>query len=93
MVGDAGVQSPVTASEDVDRPLQGRSLEVRRVVGMAASKHTMAALPADRMKVIVLGMALFAEPSVFVGTPGAPLTISAASALGPLSFSICNCNH
>ena len=60
MVGDAGVQSPVTASEDVDRPLQGRSLEVRRVVGMADSKHTMAALPADRMKVIVLGMALFA---------------------------------
>ena len=60
---------------------------------MAAPKHAMAAFPADRVKIVVLGMALLAEPRIFVSAPGAPFAIPSARTLGSLSFSVCNCDH
>ena len=63
------------------------------VVGMAASKHAMPAFSAYRVEVVVLGMALFAEPSTFVGAPGTSFTVSSTRTLGSLSLSVCNSNH
>ena len=60
---------------------------------MAAPKHAMAAFPADRVKIVVLRMALLAEPRIFVSAPGAPFAISSACTLGSLSLSVCNCDH
>ena len=60
---------------------------------MVAPKDTMSALSTDRMQVVVLGMALFTKAGIIVRTPGAPFTITSACALGPLSFSVCNCDH
>ena len=60
---------------------------------MAAPKHAMAAFPADRVKIVVLGMALLAEPCIFVSAPGAPFAISSACALGSLGLSVCKCDH
>jgi hypothetical protein len=53
----------------------------------------MAALSADRMQVVVLGMALFTKPGIVVSTPGASFTITSACTLGPLGFSVRNCDH
>ena len=60
---------------------------------MAAPKHAMAAFPADRVKVVVLRVALLAEPRILVGASGASFAITSARALGSLSFSVCNCDH
>ena len=60
---------------------------------MAASKHAMPAFSAYRVEVVVLGMALFAEPCTFVGAPGTSFTVSSTRTLGSLSLSVCNSNH
>ena len=60
---------------------------------MAASKHAMAAFSAYRVEIVVLGMALLAEPCTFVGAPRTPVTVSSTRTLGPLRFPVCNCNH
>jgi hypothetical protein len=53
----------------------------------------MSALSADRMQVVVLGMALFTKTGIIVRTPGAPFTVTSAGALGPLCFFVCNRDH
>ena len=60
---------------------------------MAAPKHAMAAFSADGVKIVVLGVALLAEPRILVGASGASFAITSARALGSLSFSVCNCDH
>jgi len=41
----------------------------------------MAALPADRVQVVVLRMILFAKAGVIVSAPGTPFTIAPAGTL------------
>jgi len=60
---------------------------------MAASKHAMAAFSAYRVEIVVLGMALLAEPCTFVGAPRTSFTVSSTRTLGSLSLSVCNSNH
>ena len=60
---------------------------------MAASKNTVAALSADRVQVVVLGMTLFAEAGILVSAPGAAFAIASTGALGPFGLSVCDCNH
>ena len=48
---------------------------------MGAAEHAVTAPPADRMQVVVLGMARGAKPGIRVPTAGTPLTVPAA---GPL---------
>ena len=60
---------------------------------MAASKHAMAAFSAYRVEVVVLGMTLLTESGTLIGAPRTPFAVSSTRILGPLSFSVCNCNH
>ena len=60
---------------------------------MAASRHAMAAFSAYRVEIVVLGMALLAEPCTFVGAPRTSFTVSSTRTLGSLSLSVCNSNH
>ena len=53
----------------------------------------MAALPADRVQVVVLGMALFTKAGIVVRAPGTPFAVASARALRPLSFFVCDCDH
>ena len=48
---------------------------------MAAPKHAMAAFSADRVEIVVLGVALLAEPRILVGASGTPLAITSARTL------------
>ena len=60
---------------------------------MAASKHAMPTFSAYRVEVVVLGMALLAEPGTVVGASWTPFTVSSTRTLGSLSLSVCNSNH
>ena len=60
---------------------------------MAAAKYAMTTPPADRVKVVVLGMPLGAEPGVGVPTTRASLTVAAAGVLGLAGFSVSYGNH